>query len=381
MKDQGIDVVLNNEPYHLHFRQTDFPFIFTDVCFRRENYGQFDYVVLQEKDQVTGYLSVEGKKQAHQLGLNLLDEEYSLSVLNELRGLLFELEDNTFRSKLDERASESLLSRWNVIEDMCNKVCRLYLYCEQPVQVVLEEIISKACGTDENLIRALHDPEYAEDLNFNEQQVKQLARLNEFGKLKFSIHNSLGKLFECLVNFMQEMADKFYLSLEQSLSLRDSEIKDILSGNTLPDKDILNDRINGLVFLPYRGEKGVILTGEKYRLWKGVLEPKNISEVKGNVAFRGKVQGRVKLHLSVIGGADLPDGTVLVSGMTNPQIIPFLKNVVAIVTDEGGLTCHAAIISRELKIPCIVGTKLATQILKDGDMVEVDAEKGIVRKI
>ena len=59
--------------------------------------------------------------------------------------------------------------------------------------------------------------------------------------------------------------------------------------------------------------------------------------------------------------------------------MPFLKNASAIVTDEGGLTCHAAIISRELKIPCIVGTGNATKVLKDGDLVEVDANKGIVK--
>ena len=59
----------------------------------------------------------------------------------------------------------------------------------------------------------------------------------------------------------------------------------------------------------------------------------------------------------------------------------FTEKAGAIVTDEGGLTSHAAIVSRELKIPCIVGTKIATKILKDGDIVEVDAKKGIVRKI
>ena len=60
-------------------------------------------------------------------------------------------------------------------------------------------------------------------------------------------------------------------------------------------------------------------------------------------------------------------------------MVPLLKNVVAIVTDEGGLTSHAAIISRELKIPCIIGTSNATQILKDGDEVEVDANNGIIK--
>ena len=56
-----------------------------------------------------------------------------------------------------------------------------------------------------------------------------------------------------------------------------------------------------------------------------------------------------------------------------------MKNAAAILTDQGGITSHAAIISREMHIPCIVGTKIATQVLKDGDLVEVDADNGIVR--
>jgi pyruvate,water dikinase len=58
-----------------------------------------------------------------------------------------------------------------------------------------------------------------------------------------------------------------------------------------------------------------------------------------------------------------------------------MKKAVAFVTDEGGIACHAAIVAREMKKPCIVGTKFATKSLKDGDVVEVDAYKGIIRQI
>jgi len=67
--------------------------------------------------------------------------------------------------------------------------------------------------------------------------------------------------------------------------------------------------------------------------------------------------------------------------MTRPDFMPLVNKSAAIITDEGGLACHAAIISRELKIPCIVGTKTATRVLRNGDLVEVDANKGIVRLI
>jgi len=74
-------------------------------------------------------------------------------------------------------------------------------------------------------------------------------------------------------------------------------------------------------------------------------------------------------------------GDILVTEMTSPDMVPAMKKSAAIITDVGGLLCHAAIVSRELKKPCIIGTKNATKILKDGDLVEVDANQGIVRII
>ncbi|MBU1031264.1 MAG: hypothetical protein KKB65_08575, partial [Nanoarchaeota archaeon] len=74
-------------------------------------------------------------------------------------------------------------------------------------------------------------------------------------------------------------------------------------------------------------------------------------------------------------------GEIIFTGMSTPDFVPLIKKAAAIVTDEGGVLCHAAIISRELKKPCIVGTKIATQVFKDGDLVEVDANKGVVKKL
>ena len=71
---------------------------------------------------------------------------------------------------------------------------------------------------------------------------------------------------------------------------------------------------------------------------------------------------------------------ILVASMTTPELLPAIKKAAAIVTDEGGITSHAAIVSTEMHKPCIVGTKIATKVFKDRDFVEVDAEEGIARK-
>lgn len=67
--------------------------------------------------------------------------------------------------------------------------------------------------------------------------------------------------------------------------------------------------------------------------------------------------------------------------MTTTNFVPILSKVSAIVTDEGGITCHAAIISREMNIPCVIGTRSATKAFKDGDIVRVDADNGTVTKV
>jgi pyruvate,water dikinase len=66
--------------------------------------------------------------------------------------------------------------------------------------------------------------------------------------------------------------------------------------------------------------------------------------------------------------------------MTTPNMVPILRKARAIITDEGGITSHAAIIARELKIPCIIGTQNATRVLKDGDLLKVNADTGIIQK-
>ena len=105
----------------------------------------------------------------------------------------------------------------------------------------------------------------------------------------------------------------------------------------------------------------------------------SLNEIIGAIAYGGDVRGRVAIVKSFNELEKVREGDIIVTEQTNPKYLTAIKKAAAIITDEGGTLCHAAIIARELKKPCIIGTKIATQVLKDGDMVEVDASKGIVR--
>lgn len=104
--------------------------------------------------------------------------------------------------------------------------------------------------------------------------------------------------------------------------------------------------------------------------------------INGTVAYPGVVSGKVKIVSSFEGeGVEFNDGDILVASHTSPNLTKIMKKAGAIVTDEGGVMSHTAIVAREMKKPCVIGTKIATQVLKDGDMVEVDADNGVVRII
>ena len=119
-----------------------------------------------------------------------------------------------------------------------------------------------------------------------------------------------------------------------------------------------------------------------------ILTPKNIikdiktKNIHGMVAYHGVVRGKVvKVNPKNIGKVDFPKGSILVCDNTDVRYLPYMQKATAIITDRGGILSHAAIISRELKTPCIIGTKIATKILRDGDYVEVNANTGIVKKL
>ena len=124
-------------------------------------------------------------------------------------------------------------------------------------------------------------------------------------------------------------------------------------------------------------------TGEEVEKFRKEILEEGTGEVgrefRGNAASPGVAVGRVRMINTVSEIGRIQKGDVLVTGMTRPDYVIGMKKAVAIVTDEGGITCHAAIVSRELGIPCVIGTRIATKVLKDGMLVEVSGNHGRVK--
>ncbi|MEI6596661.1 MAG: TatD family hydrolase, partial [bacterium] len=154
---------------------------------------------------------------------------------------------------------------------------------------------------------------------------------------------------------------------------------EILSGN-IPSKKEINERKNGHVVVEI-DKVAKCYTGVIYSSFKKIFleRDNNTKKFGGFIASKGFVKGNVKLVLCREDFKKIKQGDILVASMTTPEMLSLMKKAVGFITDEGGITSHAAIISREMKKPCIIGTKIATKVLHDGDLVEVDANKGVVK--
>ncbi len=172
------------------------------------------------------------------------------------------------------------------------------------------------------------------------------------------------------------------LTLKDATNLSVQEIQKLLEEGIIPDLKHLKLRsANKALYFYHQGKMEITTDQTTIVDTFAALEGKNtgITELPGISACKGKARGIVKIithsdHLKKIN-----EGDIFVAKYTFPSFTPYMIKCAAIVTDEGGITSHAAIISREYNKPCVINTKRATSILKDGEIVEVDAEKGVVR--
>ncbi|MBI4453273.1 hypothetical protein HY636_01390 [Candidatus Woesearchaeota archaeon] len=186
--------------------------------------------------------------------------------------------------------------------------------------------------------------------------------------------------------------EQFFRSLAMSIAIKENYDKEIITcltqqeletyieTGTLPNENVLRERFEASAILFENGETK-LFTGSEFVELENKFFQCTGDEIKGIVAFKGKVIGKCRIIHDPFKKHDFDEGDILITGMTRPEFTPFMKKAGAIVTDAGGLLCHVAITAREMKIPCIVGTEKATRIFKEGDIVEVDAENGIIRKV
>ena len=231
--------------------------------------------------------------------------------------------------------------------------------------------------------RGFGEPFTAKDI---EEMKRNLSSVPE-KQAKIKIPSELKQLFvemQELVFYRTERTDIFYelLFLARPIFQRVAEKYKILF------KEFPNYTIQSLISgKPVKLSLRPCMATFEEEFYLGneaIIKDDNVQKsdlVQGKTAQKGIVQGRVKIVTESSELDKVQPGDILVTQMTFPAFIPAMIKAAAFVTDEGGLTCHAAIVAREMNKPCVIGTKIATKVFKDGDLVEVDADRGIVRKI
>lgn len=218
---------------------------------------------------------------------------------------------------------------------------------------------------------------YAKELLGKEQEVfvDFMQFIVYYRTQRTDIMNKAGYLF---IPQLKRIASEVGLTYKELLHVTYEE----LISNNLPSKEIIDQRMKDFAMVLEDNTIKCVIGDECEQIRQHLKsEADSVTEFKGTIAQKGIITGTARLVFSKDDYATVQNGDILVTSMTTPNMVPIMKKTVAFVTDEGGITCHAAIISREMKKPCIIGTKIATQVLKNGDTIEVDANNGVVRII
>lgn len=219
-----------------------------------------------------------------------------------------------------------------------------------------------------------------------------LDRLQREDRLKYKGREILNQLFFLRDNLVHHvariLAKQCAVRGEDVLLSTVEEVRGLLRGALVSPN--LGER-NEMYVLMAVDRKRVTLTSAAQReIAQAFCEvPSSRAILKGAVACAGKAIGMVKVFPPLYGDMErlmkevenMKQGQIMVAETTSPDIVLACRKASAIITNQGGLMSHAAVVSREMGIPCIVGTGNATKVLKDGDLIEVDADAGIVRHI
>jgi len=256
-------------------------------------------------------------------------------------------------------------------------------FVEEIIHMINEHERSKVI-TDKSFEKNLKDKNVLiEKLNLSKQLIQMIRLTDTLSWWQDDRKKNI--LYGCcaIEKYLKEISKRFGHKVRHLKYLLPKEISvDKLKSF---NENFFKNRINGcMVLYNKKYDWGyTIIEGKEWNEINNKLKEKEtlteIKEITGLCASLGRTIGVVNICKTTQDIKYFKKNEILVTGMTRPEFVPAMEKAAAIVTDEGGITSHAAIISRELGIPCIIGTKIATRLLKNGQLVEVNANHGVVK--
>lgn len=245
-----------------------------------------------------------------------------------------------------------------------------------------EKRLKKVRQTQENVAVNEEKERLMNRLNLT-NETRELARALELATIwQDERKENVLKTISYFGKLVDEVARRLKVEKELGGYMTLAEMRDFRD-NKIPDFGAELKRRQQGAFYYVDKNRELVLSGKEFDelFTKKSEDYKDIQEIRGMIANGGSVLGKVVICRSYGELCKVKQGDILVTSMTRPEFMLVLRKVAGIITDEGGITSHAAIVARELGIPAIIGTKVATKILKDGMMVELKANHGLVKII
>jgi len=314
------------------------------------DYSKNDYILIT-KGKNTDCYYLGDLKEVNKIKKQLLKKEFRLRIIANLKNAIIKIEAYKLKSNVNKMSLKEAQRELKTVFDLVLKWADAYILTEEEYWKGLEKEISQKEQKEISHLRFESKKIIAKFWKYIGREIIPCIVKN--GKIKSShillyTFDELMKLPKKPNNKILENRKKGWGIIKKNKLRRLMTEKELINYNTLIKKDKKNSS----------------------------------KELQGLPVHNGKVVGIVKLIKSKDMNKDKVfdlKNKILVTEMTKPELVPFLKGCLGIITDEGGLLCHASILAREFKIPCIVGTKHATQILKNNQLIELDANKGIIK--
>ena len=380
-------------------------------------YDELLYIYDKQKKDVEMYLSSANRIKLARVGLKLFYDGKRIEKLLQKEYLLSQ-KFNIFLATINLTKVKATNKIWikNILKDYYHhfvEYSNIYRFTESFYSPLVDQTIKTFISENiqnKNLVNyfcslLLNSSEKEKVTKKRKEILFSLKADNKFiqlcdsvrkiGKAKLAMRTKLDNYWDFLEKFLEKIAKLLMISSAQIKSLFYSELLVILTSPKISiDRNTLDkaNRRNEFFVAQKVSSKYIYYTGLNARNIANSVRPEikeNIAKINGDIASEGYAKGRViilPVGISKEGKEKLKQkmtrmeyGDIVVAENIGPEMITVCHKATAMVADEGGINSHAAIISRELEIPSIVNTKIATKVLCDGDLVEIDANKGIIK--
>lgn len=361
-------------------------------------------ILLYDKEVLSAYATQKELRAVKKFTSHLTKNPRNILKLEKefdtIRLKVGELKGMFSKRTLTRNTNKELYALLVCLINALNEHIRIYRYTESHYVRCIEEAVIDMLrkkipankNPEETLARLLarQDQNLQTQYRLTQKEEALLNLLDEISRMRFKAKKIEVPIIVSAEKVLREIAKRTCLAVNQVSNLTKEELADVLDNNAEPDLETINKRNRGFALLinaDLKDNVSDLSERKKEELLRYEQDQSAVTALRGSIAYPGKVTGTARIAPLLSEPSEyrkyirtLKKTDVLVASMTSPNLTPAFSKVAAVITDEGGLMSHAALVAREKKVPCIIGTGMATRVFHEGDTVLVDADQGVASK-